>query len=87
MTAPLNPLDLAARTGSVPWLEADAPQPPTRRMRVAVTTDVGSRFEYEAIFRNSFDAYDDALARFPQVSRIEVKPAKPTTLPEVLHDA
>jgi hypothetical protein len=75
MTGPRT-LDLAERTGHAPWVQTDAPQPPTRRMRVAITTDVGRRFEYEALFRSTFDAYDDALARFPHVSRIQVQPAK-----------
>lgn len=56
------------------WIEPAANSPKARHvMSVAVTTDVGQRFVYEAIFTSTFDAYDDALERFQTAARIEVK--------------
>lgn len=57
------------------WLEP-APRRKPQPMHVSVTTDVGSRFEYEAAFPSTFDAYDDALDRFHGCTRIEVKPTR-----------
>lgn len=56
------------------WIDP-APRPPPRRMRVAVLLECGARTEYEALFRHTFDAYDDALQRHPSASRIEVADA------------
>lgn len=55
------------------WIEP-APAARPRRMQVSVTTDVGRRVQYEALFRSTFDAYDDAIERHPHCARVEVKP-------------
>ena len=49
------------------------PTPVPRRMQVTVTTAVLRRHQYEGLFGHTFDAYDNALKRFPSAARIEVK--------------
>lgn len=51
-----------------------ASQPALFGMAVTVCTEDGRRFEYEGLYSHTFAAYDDALARFAQANRIEVKP-------------
>lgn len=59
---------------ALPWVEPAAPRKERRRMTVLVRTEAGQRHQYEGLFSDTFAAYDDALARFAQASRIEVKP-------------
>lgn len=51
-----------------------APKPALFGIAVKVHTEDGLRFEYEGLYSHTFAAYDDALARFAQATRIEVKP-------------
>ena len=67
MTAP-QALTLATATT---WLAAPS-KPTLRRMRVMVRTEANQRYEYEALFASNFDAYDNAMDRFPGALRIEV---------------
>lgn len=49
--------------------------PPKDRlpMIVDVYTVSGRHFEYDAMFGHTFDAYDDAITRFPDAARVEVE--------------
>ena len=67
---------VAPQAGADGWIDPPVKGAP-RRMLVKVLTDTNRRFEYEALFRSSFDAYDDAMDRYPHASRIEVQPAQP----------
>lgn len=51
------------------------PPPPARcfPMHVQVRLESGDVKHYDAKFAHTFDAYDDALTRFPTAARIEVK--------------
>lgn len=57
------------------WIEQAQPQ--RRKLQVSVLSvppsNVEQRYEYEGLFASTFDAYDDALDRFPHAARIEVK--------------
>lgn len=62
---------------------AAPPAPPAHRfgMHVKVTVEGGAVHEYDGLFGHTFDAYDDALDRFPAAARIEVKTLPPTRHP------
>jgi hypothetical protein len=48
------------------------PKPPRFDMHVHVRLESGAEQDYDGQFAHTFDAYDDALSRFPTVARIEV---------------
>lgn len=76
MTA--QPALLAAAANDAPWIDAPTKGTPMP-MLVKVLTDTNRRYEYQGLFRHTFDAYDDALDRYPHVSRIEVQAIPQTT--------
>ena len=59
------------------WL-VDAAKPAPRHLLVKVKnvppSNVEQRVEYEGLFVSSFDAYDDAMRRFPFAARVELQP-------------
>lgn len=65
-----------AQAGAEGWIDPPVKGAP-RRLLVKVLTETNRRYEYEALFRSSFDAYDDAMERYPHAARIEVQPAQP----------
>lgn len=75
---PQPALPLAVAANDAPWIDTPAKGAPMP-MLVKVLTSTNRRFEYQGLFRHTFDAYDDALERYPHVSRIEVQAIPPTT--------
>ena len=57
--------------GAGAWLEARRVVVP-KPMRVQVRLPGSAQQVYEALFGHTFDAYDDALERYPMALRIEV---------------
>lgn len=76
MSAALPTLQEQAAQAIANWQHApgDTAPAPRRRFRVIVVTDCQQRFEYEAVYGHSFEAFDAALARFHHCARIEAKP-------------
>lgn len=75
---PQPALPAVAAANDTPWIDAQLKGTP-RPMLVKVLTETNRRFEYQGLFRHTFDAYDDALERYPHVSRIEVQAITPIT--------
>lgn len=67
----------ALPAGAAAWINTPQPVKSLRPMLVKVhsvpPSDAAQRFEYEGLFNSTFDAYDDALNRFPFAQRIETE--------------
>lgn len=55
------------------WIDPPPVSRPLIKMQVTVRTEWGGCHQYEAVFRSTWDAYDDAMVRFSNAARIEVK--------------
>lgn len=61
----------AAANAPSHWLEPP-PKAKPAPMTVKVTLDFGPKHTYQGMFAHTFDAYDDALQRFPRAASIVV---------------
>jgi hypothetical protein len=65
---------------TVTWLHA-RPVTLPKPMRVKVRCTSGAQHVYEGEYRHTFDAYDEALDRYPDAARIVVDALPPLPAP------